>query len=247
MLPIQEPKYDVNESGKLFNRETGSVIPDDEPVIILRARDLHAVEALKFYMSLCDVNEHAEAVESRVNDFQKFAADNPERMREPGSLRQEKSQGNGNYWTLDRCQEDALKYKTRAEWHEKSSGAYEFAIRNGVLNECCKHMGEALTKRLIDKELHVTMPDNSVWAIPVDVIARNRAAEYAHEFYGDVEESLIEDTIPLFIADEYGIEDWAENNMNWDEIKEHARMVSPPDVNYTDGWCNGAKDIVDVE
>lgn len=87
MLPAQEPKYTTNADGRLVNRETGSVIPDDEPVFILRARDIHAIPALKHYLSLCEVQGHQNVVESRINDFEQFKLDHPDRMREPGEFR----------------------------------------------------------------------------------------------------------------------------------------------------------------
>jgi hypothetical protein len=43
------------------------------------------------------------------------------------------------YWTLERCQEDALKYKNKTEWR-KESPAYGAAIKNGWLDVCCAHM-----------------------------------------------------------------------------------------------------------
>jgi hypothetical protein len=44
------------------------------------------------------------------------------------------------------------------------------------------------------KYLSMTMPDGSKWGVPVEMIARNRAAHYASEFDGDVERSLTEDS-----------------------------------------------------
>jgi hypothetical protein len=97
------------------------------------------------------------------------------------------------------------------------------------------------------KELHVTMPDTSVWAVPVDIIARNRAEFYAEEFGGDVEKSLNEDTNPLFEEDHYAIRDWAGNNMNWSDVSEHAKQVSPPkEPDFEEGWINGDKSILDI-
>lgn len=69
------------------------------------------------------------------------------------------------------------------------------------------------------------MPDGSKWGVPVEVIARNRAAYYAHEFDGDVERSLKEDTLPLFESDDYDVEDWASNNMNWSDVAQHAKKI----------------------
>jgi len=45
-----------------------------------------------------------------------------------------------NYWTLEKCKEDALKYKKKTEWCRKSSGAYGAALKNNWHKECCLHM-----------------------------------------------------------------------------------------------------------
>lgn len=94
--------------------------------------------------------------------------------------------------------------------------------------------------------LEVTMPDNSVWVVPVEIIARNRAEHYAHEFGGDVERSIAEDTMPLFRSDDYEIQDWAANNMNWDDVQYAAwrKVDAPPTVDYQEGWVNGQKRVV---
>ena len=68
------------------------------------------------------------------------------------------------------------------------------------------------------KMLVLQMPDGSEWGVPVEVIARNRAEHYKSEFGDDVERSLAEDTMPLF-EDDYEIEEWASNNMNWQDVK----------------------------
>lgn len=44
------------------------------------------------------------------------------------------------YWTLERCKEDALKYKIRFEWQKNNVSAYQTAHRNGWLEECTTHM-----------------------------------------------------------------------------------------------------------
>jgi hypothetical protein len=45
-----------------------------------------------------------------------------------------------NYWTLERCKEDALKYKSRSEWSNNSAGAYHSSKKNGWYKECTIHM-----------------------------------------------------------------------------------------------------------
>lgn len=96
--------------------------------------------------------------------------------------------------------------------------------------------------------LEIEMPDKTVWGVPVMIIARDRAKNYADEFGGDVEKSLSEDTVPLFEGDEFEIIDWAKNNMNWVDVKEHAtklRDTEPMTANeFQEGWVNGPKELV---
>lgn len=98
------------------------------------------------------------------------------------------------------------------------------------------------------KVMTVLQEDGSKWAVPVEVIARSRAAHYAHEFGGDVERSLAEDTLPMFADDPFEIEDWASNNMNWSDVQNVAFKCgepSPPD--FQEAWINGEKEITDVQ
>lgn len=83
MKTTQEPKYDCNEFGHLYNRRTKEVIPDDEPVFIFRARDVHARSALEDYASVLVPGEHRDAVCQRIADFYAFSHAHPERMKEP--------------------------------------------------------------------------------------------------------------------------------------------------------------------
>lgn len=45
-----------------------------------------------------------------------------------------------NFWTLDRCKEDALKYKNRTEWSKAKPSGYAVAVNKGWIQECCHHM-----------------------------------------------------------------------------------------------------------
>lgn len=83
MKPEQEPKYDVNPEGRIVNRANGKPIPDDEPVFIFRAKDVHAREALEAYACVLKPGAHRDAVCARVADFAAFAYANPQRMKEP--------------------------------------------------------------------------------------------------------------------------------------------------------------------
>lgn len=102
----------------------------------------------------------------------------------------------------------------------------------------------AIQAMIMDKCLRVHMPDGSIWDVPVEVVAYDRAKHFAHEYSGDINLSLKEDTILLFELDEYEIIDWASNNMNWSDVKMYARPSKDPDpVSLEEGWRNGEKEI----
>ena len=79
----QNPKYNVTPDGHIVNRTSGEVIPDDEPVFILRARDRWAIDALMHYQGLCQDREHRVAVERVIEEFDRFQDENSARMKEP--------------------------------------------------------------------------------------------------------------------------------------------------------------------
>jgi len=96
------------------------------------------------------------------------------------------------------------------------------------------------------KLLTVTMPDGSKWGVPVDMVARNRAAHYASEFDGDIERSLAEDTNLLFESDDYEIQDWAVNNMNWSDFAGFQFKIKNADApDFNEAWMSGDKQILD--
>jgi len=94
-----------------------------------------------------------------------------------------------------------------------------------------------------EKNYIITMPDGSKWSVPVKVIAKSRAEYYADDFGGDLLESL-DETYKDFEADDFEVNDWAQNNMNWEDVEAKATQVSPPEnVDYDEGWVNGEKEI----
>lgn len=101
--------------------------------------------------------------------------------------------------------------------------------------------------RIDEKYLRVTMPDGSKWDVPIKVIAESRARYYAKADGVSYEESYEKDTISLFEEDAYNIEDWAANNMNWEDVKALAVRASDAedDVDFQEGWINGEKEVVE--
>lgn len=82
MNDYQEPKYKIFE-GKIVNRQSDVPIPDDEPIIIFRARDIYAASVLEDYARKLPAGMHKEAVSIRATQFHNWAEQHPERMKEP--------------------------------------------------------------------------------------------------------------------------------------------------------------------
>lgn len=83
----QESKYTVGPRGRLVNRESGQPIPDDEPVMILRAQDRLAYEAVLRYRDHAEDQTAADAIRrgagERLAAFANFALHCPYRMKDP--------------------------------------------------------------------------------------------------------------------------------------------------------------------
>ena len=54
---------------------------------------------------------------------------------------------NRNYWTKERCIEEALKYTSRSEFQKKSKGSYNACYRNGWLDLVCNHMSKTRNEK----------------------------------------------------------------------------------------------------
>lgn len=81
---LQERKYDAVD-GRIINRSTGKAIPNDEPIMIFRAKDKNSIAALEYYRELCTDENHKDVVEGRIEDFQEFQDRHPEAVHEPDS------------------------------------------------------------------------------------------------------------------------------------------------------------------
>jgi len=86
-VKVIDPKYHI-EGEKIINTSNGEEVPDDEPMILFRARDNLAVNMLKTYWQIsieagC-TDHHISGVAERISQFERFAYENPERMKQPG-------------------------------------------------------------------------------------------------------------------------------------------------------------------
>jgi len=85
--------WHIDEEYRLVKTSNGQPLPDDEPVVVLRARDRLAVPTLKFYHLLAMSNGcndwFLERILPMLERFRAFAEQHPERMKQPGVTRGE--------------------------------------------------------------------------------------------------------------------------------------------------------------
>lgn len=75
------------ELGQFINRVSGEAIPHDEPVLLFRARDVHALPVLLYYATLAQDAFHLQVIQERIDEFEDFRNMFPDRMKEPGITR----------------------------------------------------------------------------------------------------------------------------------------------------------------
>ena len=86
-MKVIDPKYHI-ESEKIIKTSNGEEVPDDEPLILFRARDNLAIDMLCEYRQTCIeagcTKHQIKAVGDRLAEFERFAKEHPERMKQPG-------------------------------------------------------------------------------------------------------------------------------------------------------------------
>lgn len=92
------------------------------------------------------------------------------------------------------------------------------------------------------KKLRVTMPDGSEWDVPAEIIAKSRA-----DYYCSVDaETEFDEEYEYTLSDHEELIDWAENNMNWEDVEKFAQPLGArTKTDYQEGWVNGDKEVVE--
>ena len=85
----------------------------------------------------------------------------------------------------------------------------------------------------------IEMENGEVYGVPAEIIARHYAGYYQE--YGESFEENYDAMMHWFHTDDYEFADWAKNNMDWIDIKEHAVLLEKREtkVNFQEGWVNG--------
>ena len=143
-----------------------------------------------------------------------------ERGKEP-SEREEKRE-------KERMEREEKRERNRKEREEKRG-------KKDVLKE--KDFPELASRFVV-----VTMPDGSLWEVPLFNIALDRAQRLDHLYEGDLNEAMRNEVSKDFQTDALII-NWLSDHMKWDDVKEFSELVGEPTHDYTNDWLNADKKV----
>ena len=91
--------------------------------------------------------------------------------------------------------------------------------------------------------LTITMPDGAQYDVPAEHVAKHRANYYARraEKRGENSKLVQRNVYEGSLKNPALLKDWAQNNMDWDDVAPIANQIRPPQpVDYQIGWVKGA-------
>jgi|SRR6267378_319680 len=90
-LPLRKIDEKFSTTGDIVKRSNGEIVPVDEPLFLIRARDRLAVAALEAYRVLSQkdgcIDYHFEHLDKDIEAFKRFRDEHPERMKQPSITR----------------------------------------------------------------------------------------------------------------------------------------------------------------
>ena len=102
---------------------------------------------------------------------------------------------------------------------------------------------------IMKKIIRITMPDGSIWDVPADIIASNRAALLARA-NSDGDESLyreiFREEFDSMYSDDAELVGWAQN-MSWGDVEHAADRIDVGNMDYDAGWKNGIMTVIDKD
>jgi len=89
-MRIIDDKFHI-EGDQIIKTSSGEIIPEDEPLLLFRARDYLALPLIEHYKKLCVIdgcNDYQlEGINKCIQRFEQFAKENPNKMKQPGVTR----------------------------------------------------------------------------------------------------------------------------------------------------------------
>lgn len=102
----------------------------------------------------------------------------------------------------------------------------------------------------MSKVLQVEFSDGRVFEIPASFIATDRARYYANidHIHKEGENWLktFETEVDYALEDDFELLDWANNDMNWEDVQREAEEVDSVAIDEEAEWPNARKSVVEV-
>jgi hypothetical protein len=88
-----DPKYQLGDDDRVFHRAGGYYLPDDEPLVVFRGKDVGTLVAMEAYLRFMEyvadradtqharevARAHASSIGERIETIRQFQLDHPER------------------------------------------------------------------------------------------------------------------------------------------------------------------------
>ena len=97
-----------------------------------------------------------------------------------------------------------------------------------------------------EKCLRVRFSNGDLFAVPARIIAEDRANYYADLDGYELHSNEWHAEIILALNDEFEIEDWAGNNMDWRDLEPYAEKLSEDEFDYEDQWQDVDIEMIDL-
>lgn len=91
------------------------------------------------------------------------------------------------------------------------------------------------------KDIIITFPSGYKYKVPIFPVAETIARYYTERAVEDSDRSydeIFEDELQRALKDDYVVQDWVKNNMNWEDIEDEAELVEEDPFDPSENFSN---------
>lgn len=82
--------------------------------------------------------------------------------------------------------------------------------------------------------VNMTFSDGRKFRIPAEIIADSKANYYSSRD----ESTTYEEEYEIAIKDAFGLQDWLQNNMNWEDVEDEAELINRKEADPSEEFVN---------
>lgn len=102
----------------------------------------------------------------------------------------------------------------------------------------------------MNKYLRIIFSDGSIYDIAALIIADHRAKYYVEHDMKEPDNELsaqeiYKEELNNALEDDFEIEDWAKNNMDWKDVEAYAHRVSTKEIDFNEEWSNCECEVIE--